>query len=176
MLAGAVYDPVALIDPVCVFNDHVTLVLLAPDTVAVNCWVCPAVRVAVLGVTALIETVGFSEIVAVAVFVPSATLVAFTVIVCCAVMLAGAVYSPAVVMAPAPPVFIDQVTAMLLAFATDAVNCCVCEAVKAAVAGVTLTATGGNSVIVAVADFVLSAWLVAVRVTNCCVVIVAGAV
>ena len=82
MLAGAVYKPVALIDPVCVFNDHVTLVLLAPDTVAVNCCVCPPVSVAMLGVTALIETVGLSVIVAVDDFVPSATLVAFTMTVC----------------------------------------------------------------------------------------------
>jgi hypothetical protein len=37
-------------------------------------------------------------------------------------------------------------------------------------------ATGGSNVTVAVADFVVSAWLVAVIVTVCCVVMLAGAV
>ena len=45
-----------------------------------------------------------------------------------------------------------------------------------ALAGVTVTATGGRRVIVAVAVFVESDWLVTVRTTVCVVEIVAGAV
>lgn len=69
---------------------------------------------------------------------------------------------------------IDHVTAVLLL--TVGVNCCVWPPPRAAVGGATDTVIGGASVIVAVANLVVSAWLVAVTVTVCCVVMLAGAV
>jgi hypothetical protein len=67
---------------------------------------------------------GVSVTVALADLVVSATLVAVTVAVAC-VTLVGAVYKPAGEMLPAPTGVIDHVTAVLLAFITVAVNCCV---------------------------------------------------
>ena len=57
MLAGAVYNPLLLMDPAPVagLSVHVTAVLLDPTTVAVNCVVWFAVRLAVVGLT-LTET------------------------------------------------------------------------------------------------------------------------
>ena len=55
---------------------HVTAVLLLPVTVALNCWACDAVKLAVVGLTCT-ET-GIRVTVAVADFVGSATLVAVT--------------------------------------------------------------------------------------------------
>jgi hypothetical protein len=69
----------------------------------------------------------------------------------------------------------DQVTAVFEVLVTVAVNCCVWEAASAAVPGLRATATG-VSVTVLEADFVVSAWLVAVTVTVCCVVMLEGAV
>jgi hypothetical protein len=69
----------------------------------------------------------------------------------------------------------DQVTAVLPVFVTLAENCCVWFGYKLALAGEMLTATGGIKVTTADADFVVSAWLLAVTVTFCCVAIVAGA-
>ena len=55
-------------------------------------------------------------------------------------------------------------------------NCCVCAAKSVAVAGATVTITGGFNVTVAVADLVVSAVLVAFIVTVFCVAIEGGAV
>jgi hypothetical protein len=81
-----------------------------------------------------------------------------------------------VLIVPAP---VDGVTAhataVLVVFPTVAVNCCVCPPLRLALPGTTETVTGGDSVNVAVADFVLSAWLVAEIVTVCVAVIAAGA-
>ena len=96
--------------------------------------------------------------------------------VCCFVRLVGAVYRPDELTDPLPVGLIDQLTAVLFVFTTLAENCCVCPALSVAVVGVTLTATAGISVTVAVADLVESAWLVAVMVTVCCDVMLAGAV
>lgn len=85
-------------------------------------------------------------------------------------------YRPPELIAPVPAGLIDQVTAALLVFMTVAENCCVWLAYKVAVAGVTLTAIAGIRVTVDDADLVVSAWVVAVIVTVCSVVIVAGAV
>ena len=52
---------------------------------------------------------------------------------------------------PVPAGLIVQVTAVLLVFVTVAVNCCVWLPYKVAVVGLTVTATGGESVIVAAA-------------------------
>src|SRR5215471_18256357 len=69
-----------------------------------------------------------------------------------------------------------QFTALLLLPVTVAVNCCVCPCDSVADAGLTDTPTGGMSVIVALADLVGSAALVAVTITACCDPIDAGAV
>lgn len=173
-VAGAVYKPVLLIDPVVVgLIVHVTFVLAAPVTVAVNCCVWPCPRIAVVGAT-VTPTVGFSVTVALADLLVSATLVAVTVTVCCAVTLAGAVYKPLALTVPVPAGLIDHVTVAGLSPVTVAVNCCVAPCNRVAVAGEMVT--GGFNVTVAVALFVLSATLVALTVTVCCVVTVAGAV
>ena len=70
----------------------------------------------------------------------------------------------------------DQVTAVLDELATAAVNACVCEGVRVTLPGDTATLTAGASEIVAVADLVESAALVAVTVMVCALVIEAGAV
>ena len=64
--------------------------LVDPVTVAVNCWVWPAVSVAVNGET-VTATGGLSVMVAEALLVVSAMLTAVTVAVVCAVILEGAV-------------------------------------------------------------------------------------
>ena len=73
----------------------------------------------------LTVTGGISVTVADAETVGSAWLVAVTVTVCCEVMLDGAVYKPEELMVPTAGLT-DQVTAVLLAFDTVAVNCWVC--------------------------------------------------
>jgi hypothetical protein len=72
---------------------------------------------------------------------------------------AGAVYKPAE--ETVPPVA-DQVTAVLLEPETVTVNCCVPPVSSDEEAGVIETATEGETVTVADADFVGSATLVAV--------------
>jgi hypothetical protein len=73
---------------------------------------------------------------------------------------------------------IDHVTAVFAFPVTVAVNCSVSEALRVDVDGETDTATdaGCVSVTVAVPVLVGSAWLVAVTVTICCIVINDGAV
>jgi hypothetical protein len=121
---------------------------------------------------------GVSVTVAEALFAGSAWLVAVTVTVCCVVMLEGAVYSPVVVPIEPTSGLIDHVTAVFVVPETAAVNCCVCDGPRLTVVGETdtLTTAGGTSVTVAEALFVESAWLVAVTVTVCCVVMLEGAV
>jgi hypothetical protein len=97
-------------------------------------------------------------------------LVAVTVTVCPLSTQLGAVYSPLPSMLPTLDGEIDQVTPTL------AVNCCVWLAESVTVLGVMVTPPDGVKVIEAMADFVVSAWLVAVIVTVCCVETVAGAV
>lgn len=78
-------------------------------------------------------------------------------------------------MVPVPDGMIDQVTALFEVLATVAVNCCVWLWPSVAVLGVMLTAMEGVRVIVAEAVLVVFAALVAMMVTVCCVLIVAGA-
>ena len=138
--------------------DQVTLVLLLPVTLAVNCCVAPVISEAVVGEmeteTAVTVTVAEADLVV------SATLVAVTVTL---PAVAGAVKSPPVVMLPALAV---QVTAGLLLPVTVAVNCCVAPVISEAVAGAmeTETTTGAVTVTVAAADLVGSATLVALTV------------
>ena len=112
--------------------------MLVPLTVAVNCCVCGAVKLAVAGLTCT-ET-GIRVTVEVADFVGSAVLVAVTVTVWVDEILLGAVYSPVLEIVPTEGLM-AHVTAVLLVPLTVAVNCCVCEAVKLAVAGLTCTDT-----------------------------------
>jgi hypothetical protein len=92
------------------------------------------------------------------------------------VRLAGAVYRPELLMVPTLGLS-DQVTAVLpVPPVTVAVNCWVCEAVSDAVVGVIETFTGTRRVMVADADFEVSATLVAVTVTICALVMEAGAI
>jgi hypothetical protein len=102
-----------------------------------------------------------------------AWLVAVTVTGC--VKLAGAVYSPE---AETPPTLglIVQFTAWLLLLATVAVNCWVYPAHSEALVGLTETAIGGIKLTVADALGLGLTVLVAVTVTACWVVTVAGAV
>jgi capsular polysaccharide biosynthesis protein len=78
---GAVYRPAPLIVPVAGLRLHVTAVLAAFATMAVNCWVCEGERVAVKGAT-LTVTGGTNVTVAEAVLVLSAALVAVTMADC----------------------------------------------------------------------------------------------
>ena len=98
-----------------------------------------------------------------------------SVTVCCAVIVAGAVYTPEALTLPVPDGLIDQVTAEFEVLVSVAVNCAVCEEMSVMFAGLTLTEIGGLSVTVAEALLVLSAVLVAVTVTVCCVLTVLGA-
>ena len=86
------------------------------------------------------------------------------------------VYSPAVLIVPTPTGVTVHVTAVLLLLTTVAANCFVWPPYSEAVAGLTLTATVGSSVIVADPNVVESAWLIAEIVTVCCMAIPAGAV
>jgi hypothetical protein len=69
-----------------------------------------------------------------------------------------------------------HVTEVLVEPVTLAVNCRVCELDKVAEVGLTPTATGGTRLIIALADLVESAALVAVMVTLWAVLMLAGAV
>ena len=93
-----------------------------------------------------------------------ATLVAVNVTVWGLEIKDGAVYSPAVVIVPTIGL-IDQVTAVLLAPKTDAVNCRVPEGAKLTVEGLRTAVTAWSSVITAVAVFKGSAMLTALIVT-----------
>ena len=157
VVLGAVNSPELETDPPVA--DHVTDVLDEPATEAVNCCVPPVTRVAEVGV---IETdtdvAALTVTVAEADLLVSAALVAFTVYVPAVL---GAVYRPE--LDTVPPVA-DQVTEVFVEPVTEAVNCCVAPAISEVDVGLMETATGAATVIVAFADFVVSATLVAVTV------------
>jgi hypothetical protein len=137
--------------------DQVTAVLLEPVTVALNCFVPPGVSEADVGLIEIATAVGTVTVTAAdADFVGSAALFAVTVYVPAVL---GAVYRPEV--DTLPPVA-AQVTAVLLEPLTVAVNCLVPPVVSEAEVGLTDTETGAITVIVAEADLVGSAALVAV--------------
>lgn len=107
---------------------------------------------------------------AVADFEASATEVAVTEILAGFGTAEGAVYSPPVLMVPhADPLQPEpetvQVTAVFVVFATVAVNCWWAPVTTSTIAGTMVTATGGRTVTVAVADLVGSATEVAVTET-----------
>ena len=94
MLEGAVYRPEAEIAPVPEgLIDQVTDVFEVPETVGVNCWVCPAERLLVDGamLTVIGGTTGSSVTVADPATAEFEVKVAVTVTVCCAVTVDGAV-------------------------------------------------------------------------------------
>jgi hypothetical protein len=114
--------PTVASPPAIPFTDQVTVVVLLPVTVAVNCCVWPTPTVTAEGET---ETwICVKVTVAVAVFELSATLVAVMVTDAGSGSVAGAVYRPESLIVPelAPPLS-DQVTDVLEAFWTVAVNC-----------------------------------------------------
>ena len=163
--------------PFCVRAQETPLLLTSFVTVAVNGWVLFTLTLVVVGAT---ETVTpLMAAVAVAETVVSATEVATMVTSAFTGTLPGAVYVAAVplgvvagAMVPQPgeqdvPLCVSvQLTPLLPAsFVTVAVNCCVPVTGTLAVAGETETAMGGVMVIVAAADFVVSATETAVTVT-----------
>src|SRR5579871_78555 len=172
--AGAMYKPLAFIEPSEGEMLHVTALLKAPLTTALNCCSCDGPSVTVPGFTDTV-TVGVNCIDAVVVW-PSARLVAVTVTVCGVKTEGGAVYRPADVIEPMPAGVMVHVTPKPALFVRVAVNCCVCPPDSDAVGGVTETVDGGYRV--TVADWVQFGLLtpVAVTVTVCAEVMVAGAV
>jgi hypothetical protein len=95
----------------------------------------PGVSATLPGVSATLELADF---------VGSATLVAVTFTVCPLVMESGEVYKPAAEMLPTAG-FSDQVTAGFEAFATVAVNICVCAGASVALPGIRATVIGATT-------------------------------
>ena len=89
---------------------------------------------------------------------------------------AGAVKRPLGLTVPVPAGSIDQLTAVLVVLVTRAVNCSVPPAGSVDEPGETVMATGGMSVIEAVRGVEPVPSVLAVIVTFCCVLIVAGEV
>ena len=135
--AGAVYKPFDTL-PIKGVNDHVTEVFALPVTFAVNCLLWDAERVVLEGLTPTLTT-GVSWTVALADFVGSAALVAVIVTDCAALIAEGAVYKPFDSVPRAG--FIDQTTEALALPLTVAVNCLLCDAVRATLEGLTPTLT-----------------------------------
>ncbi|MDP9035903.1 MAG: hypothetical protein M3O50_13970 [Myxococcota bacterium] len=143
--AGAVYNPVALIDPTDAV--HVTPGVAVPSlgTVAANCCVAPPIIAT--GTVVIVTVTGTSVIVAVAVFVVSLMLVAVSVTVAAAVTGLGAVYvTPVTVdaLSVPPPLPMLHVTPADASFVVVAVNACAPPLFKLAVAGATATVTAGG--------------------------------
>ena len=88
--AGAAYSPLLEIVPTAGLTDQLAVVLVEPETVAVNCWLLPAFTVVLVGLQDIVTT-GCNVTVAEAFLVVSAALVAVTVTACCEVTEAGAV-------------------------------------------------------------------------------------
>lgn len=150
-------------------NDHVTPVLVEPETVAVNCCVWPAVRLVAVGLTP-IETAcdGSKVMVALADLVGSAVEVAVTVRVSSARSESGIEYRPEALSFPTCRL-IDHVTPVCVVPVTVAVNCCVCPTSRLTVLGLRPTEIPcvASKVTVALADLVGSAMDVAVTVIVC---------
>jgi hypothetical protein len=154
-VAGAVKRPLVVRVPAVAV--HVTALLVVPVTVAVNCCVVPAFTVGAEG-EMVTETMGTATVMfAVADLAVSCTLVAVTV---AEPMVWPAVNRPVCVIVPLVAL---HVTALLEALATVAVNCWVAPGATLAVVGDTVTVSTGTAMVTAaVADLVLSCWLVAV--------------
>ena len=171
---GAVYRPELVIVP---HDDghaapdrlHVTDVLPVPVTVAANC--CCALTTTWADSGATVTAIGANTVtVAVACLLGSACAVAVTVTVGGFGTELGAVYMPAVLIAPQalpeqPVPLTFQVTFVLLVPVTVAMNCFCCPVVTCAVAGATETTIFGVIVTTADAERVESACEVAVTFT-----------
>jgi hypothetical protein len=138
---GAVYNPFNKLPNEGVM-DQFTDVFELPVTVAVNCLLCDAVRVADNGLI-LMLTMGVSWTVALADLVESATLVAVIITDCALLMTDGAVYNPFDKLPTEG--FMDQVTEVVELPVTVAANCLVWDAVRVALEGLKLTLTPGGS-------------------------------
>lgn len=172
-VAGALYTPLVKV-PSDGDMDQLTLVFVDPVTVAASVVDCPPVSVAVAGVTAIdTAAVGFSDMAALAVLVPSAALVAFTVTVCAAVMEAGALYTPALMVPTAGDKL--QVTVLFVEPFTVAAKVADCDEVSDAVDGDTEIDTG-TSDSTTLAVLLVAACAAAVTLTVCADAITAGAV
>jgi hypothetical protein len=174
IVAGAVYTPVDETEPTDGATDHTTAVLVVPETAAARLCDCDGVILELGGETSTLIA-GTREIVAVADFVGSATLVAVTVTVCALDIVAGAVYTPLDETEPADGERV-HVTLPFVVPDTLAATDTLCNAPTELLDGVTATLTTGTSAIVADALFVGSAELTAVTVTDCAADRVAGAV
>lgn len=175
-LAGGVYSPEADIEPTCGEMDQTIPTFEEPLRVVENC--CGGAGGVSARLAGATETLSGGKRVtaAVAIAVCEATLAAVMVTVCCAATVAGGVYRPEAEIEPDCGEM-DHATEVLSEFETAAVNCCGEAAdVKAALAGATEIAISGRRVTMAVAVLLGLAMLVAVTVTACCAVIVAGGV
>ena len=135
---GAVYLPSAPMTPPPE-SDHVTDLSVALVTVAVNVWVSPPSSVAVVGATAT-PTAGIVTVVETD-FDGSTTEVAVTVALADVACEAGAVKRPLADMLPAP--LTVQVTAVLTALPTVAVNCWLAPRMTVGVVGEIPMVTAG---------------------------------
>lgn len=158
-VAGALYEPLALIVPVAAappvtpFTCQITAVFVVFVTVATNCCVNPTCTAGDLGLIATLMAAGAVTVtVAAPAFVVSACEIAVTVTVPPVGTFAGAVYKPdelivPMLAAPADVLLTCQVTAALDVPVTVAVNCFVWPVSTLAVAGDTDTTTGGGVVV-----------------------------
>jgi hypothetical protein len=153
---------------------QVVSVLLVPETEAANCWVCELDKLIEAGLI-VTPTGGMRVTTALADLVDSAELVAVIVTVWVALMLDGAVYRPLVESVPTFGLML-HVTLVLLDPVTDATNCWVCEVDRLTEAGLIVTDTGGTRVIMALANLLELAALVAVMVTFWTALMLDGAV
>ena len=130
---GALYNPAGEIVPVPAgLTVQRTLVFGSPETAPVNCCVCCAASVTVVGFT-LIDTGGYTLIVAVAESTASPGSIAFTVTVCREASV-GAVYTPAAEIVPRLGVSVQLALATGAPLAVSA-SCSICPGCSVDVAG-----------------------------------------
>jgi hypothetical protein len=138
---GAMYSPAALMVPkLGDVIDQLTPVLFVPVTEALNCWLWPAVRLTLAGVTETLTVIRFT--VALARAFGFATLVAITFTSCGVEMLAGAVYRPFESMAPKFGLS-DQLTPVTVVPLTVAAKTCCWPAPRVVARGVMATVMFG---------------------------------
>jgi hypothetical protein len=135
--AGAVYNPLEVMEPVDAVHDTPSFKAVSPVTVALNVWVALPIRVAASGAT--LTLIGVRVTIALDVLVGSALLVAVTVAEL-VVTGVGAVYSPAELIAPADA--LQVIPALLESLATVAAKTWVPPAVSVTDPGLTETAIG----------------------------------
>jgi hypothetical protein len=152
---------------------HLTAVFVVLRMAALNWAVCSGPKETEAGLSEM-ATAGINEMVALADFVGSAKLVAFTMMDWPTEILAGAVYKP-FTSVPTEGARL-QLTPTFGVLATKAVKLAVCRGPRITEEGLRETLTAGISEMVALADFVGSAKLVAFTITGWAAEIFAGAV